>query len=71
MANIREIVQDACCQGYLCVEAENELRRLLLTCNADDVVLFTQLQLAIMDGRVTQEAREQFYRRQTQATVAV
>jgi hypothetical protein len=69
VASIREIVQDAFRQGYLCVEAENELRRLLLTCKADDVVSFTQLQIAIMDGRVTQEAREQFYRRQTQDAV--
>ncbi|WP_072619216.1 hypothetical protein [Spirulina major] len=71
MASIREIVQDAFRQGYLCVEAENKLRHLLLSCTADDVVLFTQLQLAIMDGRVTQEAREQFYRRQAMTTVAV
>lgn len=71
MANISEIIQTALRDGYLCIEAENELRRLLLTCQPDDVVLFAQLQVAIMDGRVIQEAREQFYRRQMSAAIAV
>ncbi|MCW6035410.1 hypothetical protein K4A83_03850 [Spirulina subsalsa FACHB-351] len=59
MGSISEIVQQALRQGYLTIEAEQELRILLgRNCPCDDMKIFCQLQMEIMEGRVTQEARE-------------
>ncbi|WP_017304376.1 hypothetical protein [Spirulina subsalsa] len=59
MGSISEIVQQALRQGYLTIEAEQELRILLgQKCPCDDMKIFCHLQMEIMEGRVTQEARE-------------
>jgi hypothetical protein len=56
---IEDIVQQALMTGYLTVEAENELRRLLqCKLSADDLKAFWTLQNAAMMGCVKQESRE-------------
>ncbi|MBD0344714.1 MAG: hypothetical protein ICV63_07745 [Coleofasciculus sp. Co-bin14] len=56
---IEDIVQQALMTGYLTVEAENELRRLLqCKLSADDLKAFWSLQNAAMMGCVKQESRE-------------
>lgn len=56
---IREIVQQALTTGYLTVEAENQLRQLLLTkYDWEDFNAFIRLQHEAMEGRVKQESRE-------------
>jgi hypothetical protein len=57
--SIKDIVQQALMTGYLTVEAENELRRLLqCKLSADDLKAFWTLQNAAMMGCVKQESRE-------------
>jgi hypothetical protein len=59
MSLIREIAQQALTTGYLTVEAENQLRQLLLTkYDWDDFKAFIRLQQEAMEGRVRQESRE-------------
>lgn len=59
MSLIREIVQQALTSGYLTVEAENQLRQLLLTkYDWEDFKAFITLQQEAMEGRVKQESRE-------------
>ncbi len=60
MALIRDVVQQALENGYLTVEAENQLRLMLTTTQYDleDLNAFMSLQLAAMAGRVRQESRE-------------
>lgn len=56
---IETIVQQAIVTGYLTVEAENELRRLLqCKLSADQLKAFWTLQNAAMMGCVKQESRE-------------
>jgi hypothetical protein len=59
MTRIRDIVQEALTTGYLSLEAENKLRRLLTTrYDAEDLNAFMKLQEAAMRGEVKQESRE-------------
>ena len=60
MVLIRDLAQQALTLGYLTVEAENQLRRILTTTKYDleDLNAFMTLQLATMSGGVRQESRE-------------
>lgn len=59
MTLIREIVQQALITGYLTVDAENQLRRLLKTkYDLEDFRAFMQLQVAVGEGVVRQQSRE-------------
>jgi hypothetical protein len=65
MSLIREIVQQALTTGYLTLEAEDQLRQLLLTkYDGEDFRAFIRLQQEAMEGRVRQESRELIYSRQ-------
>ena len=56
---MQEIIQEALRKGYLTIEAENQLRKLLRTkCNREDISAFMKLQREAMEGNVKQEARE-------------
>lgn len=56
---IYEVVQQALSAGYLTVEAEDQLRRLLKAKNnLEDLKAFFALQQAVMEGRVKQQSRE-------------
>jgi hypothetical protein len=62
MVCIRDVVQEALTSGYLTIEAENQLRRLLKTkYDAKDFDAFMSLQQAAMDGYVKQLSRCQYY----------
>ncbi len=59
MALIRDLAQQALSTGYLTMEAEEQLRRLLSTrYGLEDLNAFMVLQEAAMQGRVKQESRE-------------
>lgn len=60
MLLIREVVQQALTSGYLTMDAENQLRQMLITRKYDleDLNAFMSLQLATMAGRVKQESLE-------------
>lgn len=60
MVLIRDIAQQAMTTGYLTVESENLLRRMLTTTTyeLEDLNAFMSLQLAAMSGGVKQESRE-------------
>jgi hypothetical protein len=60
MVLIRDLAQQALSLGYLTLEAENQLRRMLTTTKYDleDLNAFMNLQLAAMSGLVKQESRE-------------
>lgn len=60
MVMIRDLSQQALVMGYLTLEAENQLRRMLTTTKYDleDLNAFMTLQLATMSGLVKQESRE-------------
>jgi hypothetical protein len=59
MIRIREIVQHTLATGYLTVEAEDQLRQLLLTkYDWEDFRAFIRLQQEAMEGRVKQQSRE-------------
>ncbi|MEO6860137.1 MAG: hypothetical protein ABI180_01110 [Microcoleus sp.] len=60
MVLIRDLAQQALTVGYLTLEAENQLRRILTTTKYDleDLNAFMTLQLAAMSGLVKQESRE-------------
>jgi hypothetical protein len=56
---ISQVVQQAFSRGYLTVEAEEQLRRLLkATSNFEELKAFFALQEAVMEGRVKQQSRE-------------
>ncbi|NJR53127.1 MAG: hypothetical protein HC780_29800 [Leptolyngbyaceae cyanobacterium CSU_1_3] len=58
MALIREVVQQALNTGLLTIEAENQLRQLLMTkYDREDLRAFMTLQSAAMSGCVKQESR--------------
>ncbi|MEQ8755670.1 MAG: hypothetical protein RID09_19435 [Coleofasciculus sp. G1-WW12-02] len=62
MRLIREIVQEAQKTGYLTVQAEEQLRQLLVNkYDMEDFTAFIQLQQAVMEERVKQESRELLY----------
>ncbi|NJM58267.1 MAG: hypothetical protein HC857_13650 [Synechococcales cyanobacterium RU_4_20] len=62
MDRICDIAQTALATGYLTVDAEDQLRRLLRTKNSmEDLSAFTQLQLAAAAGEIRQESREQIW----------
>ena len=59
MILIRDVVEQAMASGYLTLEAENELRRLLRRkYDLEDLNAFLALQQAAMSGKVKQESRE-------------
>ncbi len=59
MASISDLVQKTLLDGYLTVEAEEQLRKLLAThYSSEDLNAFVTLQEAAMTGRVKQESRE-------------
>ncbi len=59
MSRIQEIVQHALNTGYLTVEAEDQLRQLLLTkYDWEDFRAFICLQKEAMEGQVRQQSRE-------------
>lgn len=59
MARIRDLAQQALKTGYLTLEAEEQLRRLLSSrYGLEDFNAFMILQEAAMQGRVRQESRE-------------
>ncbi|NQE37641.1 hypothetical protein [Microcoleus asticus] len=60
MVLIRDLAQQALTLGYLTIEAENQLRRMLTTTKyeLEDLNAFMALQLAAMSGGVKQESRE-------------
>lgn len=60
MVLIRDLAQQAMTLGYLTLESENQLRRMLTTTKYDleDLNAFMTLQLAAMSGLVKQESRE-------------
>jgi hypothetical protein len=65
MSRIREIVQNTLATGYLTVEAEDQLRQLLLTkYDWEDFRAFIRLQQEAMEGRVKQQSRELLSSRQ-------
>jgi hypothetical protein len=57
---VRDVVQEVMSTGYLSLNLENKLRRMLQTTHYDseDVHAFANLQLAAMSGKVKQESRE-------------
>lgn len=58
-SRIVDLVQQALNTGFLSLEAENSLRRLLSApYNQADLKAFMQLQEAAASGRVKQESRE-------------
>jgi hypothetical protein len=59
MASISDLVQKTLTAGYLTIEAEEQLRKLLATqYNLEDLNAFVTLQEAAMTGQVKQESRE-------------
>ena len=59
MASISDLVQKILLAGYLTIEAEEQLRKLLTTqYNDEDLNAFVSLQEAAMTGQVRQESRE-------------
>lgn len=59
MNYIREVVQEAIETGYLTIEAEENLRKMLTgKYSEEDFEAFINLQQAAMTGRVRQESRE-------------
>ncbi|NEO88480.1 MAG: hypothetical protein F6J87_30265 [Spirulina sp. SIO3F2] len=68
MNSIQFIIQQAMNTGYLSLQSENQLRHLLHTTQygAETLWAFTQLQVAVMDGLVVQQSRQQSLKRQAQ-----
>jgi|GEM_PF-1345770 len=58
--SIRAIVRESLRAGYLTLDAEKELRRLLQKTkySRDDLQAFMLLQQAAMDGQIVQESRQ-------------
>ncbi|PSB32770.1 hypothetical protein [Chlorogloea sp. CCALA 695] len=66
MASISDLVQKILLAGYLTIEAEEQLRKLLtIQYNDEDLNAFVTLQEAAMTGRVRQESRERLQRSST------
>ncbi|WP_413176309.1 hypothetical protein [Anabaena azotica] len=59
MGLIQQIVKQVLDKGYLSLEAENELRKLLSgTYDLEDLNAFFKLQQSAMDGHIKQISRE-------------
>ncbi|HBB32609.1 MAG TPA: hypothetical protein DDZ80_18200 [Cyanobacteria bacterium UBA8803] len=59
MISIRNVVQEALSTGYLTIEAEEQLRKMLVKkYDIEDFRAFMNLQQAAMAGLVKQESRE-------------
>ena len=55
---MREIIQEALASGYLSLEAENRLRKLLVQkCQPEDISAFMRLHRETTEGNVKQESR--------------
>lgn len=66
MVRIRDVIQVAFNTGYLTLEAEAQLRQLLLTrYDSDDLNAFINLQEATSVGHVKQQSRELIATRST------
>ena len=71
MASISDLVQKTLLAGYITVEAEEQLRKLLAAqYNDEDLNAFVTLQEAVMTGRVKQETRERLQRSSTEKRFA-
>ncbi len=71
MASISDLVQKTLLAGYITVEAEEQLRKLLAAqYNNEDLNAFVTLQEAVMTGRVKQESRERLQRSSTEKRFA-
>ena len=71
MASISDLVQKSLLAGYLTIEAEEQLRKLLATqYNLQDLNAFVTLQEAVMTGRVRQESRERLQKSSTEKRFA-
>jgi hypothetical protein len=67
MASISDLVQKTLNTGYLTIEAEEQLRKLLSTqYNLEDLNAFVSLQAAAMTGEVKQESRERLLKSNTE-----
>lgn len=65
MTTIQEITQQAIARRFLSLDAENQLRQILSThCHPQELRAFYQLQAAVMEGQVKQEAREYLLQQQ-------
>lgn len=62
MGVIQELVKKTLATGYLTLDTENQLRKLLQTTkySKEDFDAFIKLQNAAIDGLVKQESRERF-----------
>ncbi len=60
MSTIHQLVQQALAQGYLTIDAEQQLRNLVQTTKygLEDMNAFVNLQIAAKDGYIRQESRE-------------
>lgn len=71
MASISDLVQKTLLAGYITIEAEEQLRKLLAAqYNDEDLNAFVTLQEAVMTGRVKQESRERLQRSITEKRFA-
>ncbi len=67
MASISDLVKTTLKAGYLTVEAEDQLRKLLaIEYNLEDLNAFVSLQEAAMTGQVKQESRERLLKSSTE-----
>ena len=67
MASISDLVQKTLNAGYLTIEAEEQLRKLLSAqYNLEDLNAFVTLQAAAMTGQVKQESRERLLKSSTE-----
>jgi hypothetical protein len=70
MMRIRDVVETALNTGYLTIQAENQLRKLLATrYDFEDFDAFMSLQEAAMMGKVKQESRELLQRQYLQKSL--
>jgi dephospho-CoA kinase len=63
MSTIHQLVQQALAQGYLTIDAEQQLRNLVQTTkySLEDMNAFVNLQIAAKDGHIRQESREKLF----------
>lgn len=63
MSTIHQLVQQALAQGYLTIDAEQQLRNLVQTTKygLEDMNAFVNLQIAAKDGYIRQESREKLF----------
>lgn len=70
MVSISDLVQKTLKAGYLTIEAEEQLRKLLADrYNLEDLNAFVTLQEAAMTGQVKQESRERRLKSSTERKV--